>query len=162
LGYPVAEYGPGVRHRLEVIPGEVDGSQVLVVRRENLENPSLVLIREAVTCDGLGVHDMKQTDVGLGCAHGELPADLTAGAHRKPIAPAWGDALVEGFLTWLRAQSHSEGPIDVRRWDVGRLAEVCADPWDVTTQQLAEWLSNPDWGGHQRRVPLHPELRSAI
>jgi site-specific recombinase XerC len=64
-----------------------------------------------------------------------------------------------GYLTWLRAGNRSAGTVELRRGHLARLAEQCADPWRVTSQQLAGWLSNPDWKAETKRS-LRSTLRS--
>lgn len=73
------------------------------------------------------------------------------GPERRRHSPVWEEAL-EAFVAWERAGNRAEGTIGVRRWWLGRLAEVCADPWQVSTQQLAQWLSNPDWSPETKRA----------
>lgn len=73
------------------------------------------------------------------------------GPARRRLPPAWVPAL-NGFLAWSRAGSRSEGTIELRRWWLSRLAEVSADPWVVSDQQLAQWLSNPDWSPETKRA----------
>ena len=84
-------------------------------------------------------------------------AGLPTAAHkrpgpiRKPIAPAWADALA-AYLTHLRAGSRTVGTLEQRRWWLTRLAESSADPWTITGEQLALWLSNPDWQPETKRA----------
>lgn len=73
------------------------------------------------------------------------------GGPAKPMPPAWAGPLVQ-FVQWQQAGGRSQGTIQQRRWWIGRLAEVAPDPWRVTTQQLAVWLSCPDWSPETRRL----------
>lgn len=73
------------------------------------------------------------------------------GPSRRRVSPAWETALEE-YLAWGRAGNRSEGTLAVRRWWLSRLAEVSADPWAVSTQQLATWLGNPDWSAETKRA----------
>lgn len=66
-------------------------------------------------------------------------------------SPVW-EAALEEFVAWGRAGGRSEGTLGVRRWWLSRLAEVSADPWGVSTQQLATWLGNPDWSAETKRA----------
>lgn len=58
---------------------------------------------------------------------------------------------VEEFTAHLRAGSRSPGTISQYRYRLCLLAAVSSDPWTVTGQQLAQWLSNPDWAPQTKR-----------
>lgn len=75
------------------------------------------------------------------------------GPKGRPLPPAWVTPMGD-YLAWMRAGGRAESTIDVRRWWIRRLAEVAADPWQVSTQQLAQWLSTPDWAPEFRRAGL--------
>lgn len=64
---------------------------------------------------------------------------------------AWAEPIA-GFVAWSRAGRRAESTIQQRCWWLVRLAEVAADPWAVTNQQLATWLSTPDWAAETKRV----------
>ncbi len=76
-----------------------------------------------------------------------------SGPQPRKLPPAWAQP-VDDYLAWLRAAGRTEGTLDVRRWWIRRLAEVAPDPMTVTTQQLAQWLSAPDWSPEFRRAGL--------
>ncbi|MEJ7831737.1 MAG: tyrosine-type recombinase/integrase [Nocardioides sp.] len=81
-----------------------------------------------------------------------LPSSVprTRGPGPRPMPPAW----VEPFTAYsaaCRAGSRSEDTIKLRRWWLRRLGEVSKDPWLVTGEQLAQWLSNPDWAPETKR-----------
>lgn len=75
------------------------------------------------------------------------------GPERRRLPDAWVGPI-DDYLAWMRASGRSEGTLNVRRWWLGRLAEVAPDPTTVTTQQLAQWLSTPDWSPEFRRAGL--------
>ena len=83
---------------------------------------------------------------GLQSAQGE-----TRGPERLGFSPAWEEPAW-AFLTWLRAAKRVEGTIEQRRLWLRKLSEVAADPWSVTTGQLAMWLANPDWSAATTRM----------
>lgn len=56
------------------------------------------------------------------------------------------------YLRSCQAANYSPGTLDMKRWWLGRLSEVSADPWAVTTQQLATFLSNRDDGPSHKRA----------
>lgn len=74
----------------------------------------------------------------------------TRGPARIEFPPAWVPE-VDGYLQWIRAGGRCEGTQGTRRYHLLRLAEVCADPWSASTEQLAAYLSNPDWKPNTRR-----------
>lgn len=73
------------------------------------------------------------------------------GPAARRLPSRWVDPI-DGFVAWGRSGNRTEGTLQVRRWWLRRLAEVAADPWAVTTQQLATWLSNPDWSAETKRA----------
>lgn len=72
------------------------------------------------------------------------------GPRARPLPPAWAPHIEE-HVAWARAGARSEGTLRLRVYQVSRLAEVAADPWAVTTEQLGIWLSNPDWAPATKR-----------
>lgn len=84
-------------------------------------------------------------------------AGLPSSAPRKRgpaprrLPDAWA-SVVEEYVTWSKSASRGDGTIALRTFWLGRLAEVSADPWAVTTAQLARWLSNPDWSAETKRA----------
>jgi integrase len=69
----------------------------------------------------------------------------------KPLPPAW-ILPVHDFTAALRAGGRTEGTVRQRLWRLHRIAEVAPDPWAITTEQLAQWLSCPDWAPQTRRA----------
>jgi site-specific recombinase XerD len=69
----------------------------------------------------------------------------------KPLPAAWIGPVRE-FTTALRAGGRAEGTIRQRVWRLYLLAEIAPDPWLITTEQLAEWLSCPDWAPQTKRA----------
>lgn len=69
---------------------------------------------------------------------------------------AWGKAI-GGWEQWLKAADRPHTTLKLRKYQLGRLAERYRDPWGVTTDDLLEWLSNPNWGTETRR-----SMRSAV
>lgn len=74
----------------------------------------------------------------------------TSGPAALPIAPAWVEP-VERWSTWLRASSSSDGTLHVRRYWLRQLSETFADPWAVTADDLAQFLSRDDWAPETKR-----------
>jgi len=73
------------------------------------------------------------------------------GPHTRPLPPRWRGPF-EDFSASLLAGGRSEGTVMQYMWRVRRLAEVAADPWAVTGQQLAQWLSTGDWAPETKRA----------
>lgn len=63
----------------------------------------------------------------------------------------WVDAI-DGFTAWLIAGGASERTVNQRRSQIARLAATNRhrNPWKVTTDDLTEWLANPDWSPSTR------------
>jgi site-specific recombinase XerD len=78
-------------------------------------------------------------------------APRTRGPAKWELPASWREP-VDGFVASMRAGSRSEGTVEQRVWRLRRLAEVAADPWAVTPQQLALWLSTPDWAPETKRA----------
>lgn len=74
----------------------------------------------------------------------------TRGPAQLTFPAAW-EPEVDGYLRWLRSGGRGTGTQGTRRYHLLRLAEVCREPWCVTTEQLAAYLSNPDWAPNTRR-----------
>lgn len=73
------------------------------------------------------------------------------GSRRSPVPAVWIEPLT-AFQQWLQASGRTASTIEQRRWWLSRLAEVCADPWEVSVEQLALWLSTPDWSAETKRA----------
>ena len=93
-------------------------------------------------------------DEGL-CSRSPL-AGITVD-HRKPgpraASPrvtAWVQAIGD-YLLWLRAGGRSPGTVQLRRAHLMSLSELYADPWQVTGDDLAEWLARGDVAPEYRR-----------
>ncbi|MDT4934060.1 MAG: integrase/recombinase XerC [Pseudonocardiales bacterium] len=70
----------------------------------------------------------------------------------------WLDAIA-AFLTALRAAGRPDTTIGLRHYQLRRLAAAMAPsgPWEVTGEQLVEWVGGQSWGREYRR-----SWRSAI
>ncbi|WP_395695288.1 tyrosine-type recombinase/integrase [Nocardioides sp.] len=83
-------------------------------------------------------------------------AGLPSAARRTPgprptaFPERWREPYTR-YVAWLRASSKSEGTIGQYRFRLKLLAEVAGDPWKVSTEELAAWLSNPDWSPQTKR-----------
>jgi len=78
--------------------------------------------------------------------------------HRKPgpapVSPrmvAWAQPIAE-FCTSLRAGGRCAGTVGVRRCHLFALSELYADPWQVTADDLALYLSRTDITPEYRRA----------
>lgn len=69
---------------------------------------------------------------------------------------AWGEAIA-GWVQWLQAADRPRSTIKLRKYQLGRLAELHRNPWKVTTEHLIAWVGNPNWGTETRR-----SMRSAL
>lgn len=107
-------------------------------------------------------------------AAGRLDWAPTAGlprrAHRLPGPAAeefperWREP-VAGWVDHLRAGARSDDTIEGYLARLRPLTRAAADPWKVTTEQLEEWLSNPDWAPATKRgarVALRSFYRWAV
>lgn len=65
----------------------------------------------------------------------------------EQLAPAWRDP-VACWLDWLAAGSSRIDTLNQRAYQLRRVARDHADthPWDVSTDDLAGWLSSHRWG----------------
>lgn len=96
-------------------------------------------------------------------AHGRLDWAPTAGLpsaesrRRGPapaaLPPAWRGPAYD-FTAWLQASAKSPGTVGQYGYRLKLLSEVAADPWAVTTMQLAAWVSNPDWSPQTKRSSI--------
>ena len=75
------------------------------------------------------------------------------GPARLTVPELWEEPLA-AFLTALAASARQPGTLEQRRWWVTRLAETYADPWAVTTPDLALWLSRDDWAPATKRLAV--------
>ena len=74
---------------------------------------------------------------------------------RHPPLPPWWSEPIRAWLNWLRSDGRPAESIAVRRTQVTRLAHERAhrSPWELTTQDLAEWLAeHPAWSISYRRA----------
>lgn len=74
---------------------------------------------------------------------------------RHPPLPAWWAEPLRAWLAWLRSDGRPAESIAVRRTQVSRLARERAhrSPWELSTQDLAEWLAeHPAWSISYRRA----------
>jgi integrase/recombinase XerC len=60
-------------------------------------------------------------------------------------------------VQWLQAADRPRTTIKLRKYQLGRLAERCRNPWKATSELLLDWLGNPNWGTETRR-----SMRSAL
>lgn len=58
------------------------------------------------------------------------------------------------YVDTLRGAAKSPGTIEQYTFRIRLLSDIAADPWAVTRQQLAQWLSNPDWSPQTKRCSL--------
>lgn len=65
--------------------------------------------------------------------------------------PATWAGPVEEFVAALRGAGRAETTVGAYLARLRLLADLAADPWTITEQQLAQWLSNPDWSHQTRR-----------
>lgn len=67
-------------------------------------------------------------------------------------AHEWTTAIDE-FTTWLRAGGQSPGTLRLRRWGLNKLAEETSPhtPWELATEDLQRWISNPAWSPNTRK-----------
>lgn len=74
-----------------------------------------------------------------------------AGPTKQALPPAWTVPLAE-WLTWLRGAARSESTIRTRAEHIENLAQLHADPWDVTETDLMRWLSRADLAPATKRA----------
>jgi integrase/recombinase XerC len=79
------------------------------------------------------------------------PVRSSAGDRAAPVlSAAWCTAL-DDFEQSLRAAGRAAGTIRLRRWHLGQLAGLYADPFAVSGGDLAAWLSGPSWAPESRK-----------
>lgn len=84
-------------------------------------------------------------------------AGLAAVAPRRRTGPPpapWPEswrAPVEGYVAHLQAGGLSAGTVEQYLFRVRQLSRLAADPWEITTQQLTQWISNPSWSSQTKR-----------
>lgn len=71
-------------------------------------------------------------------------------------SPAWAEPIAD-HLTNMRAAGRRPGTVNLRRFYLTHLSHTFADPWRVTTDDLALYLANPGWKPDSRR-----SARSAV
>lgn len=81
------------------------------------------------------------------------PPKRRRGPARLKPSPLWAEP-VEGYLTHLAAGARRASTIQLRSWWLIRLSETYADPWTVTTADLAVWLARADWAPETKRLGL--------
>lgn len=67
-----------------------------------------------------------------------------------PLPAAWVEPMAM-HLTACSATAMSPASIDMRRLYLTRLAQVSADPWQVSTDQLRAFVANPEWSAQTQR-----------
>lgn len=66
-------------------------------------------------------------------------------------APVWAAPLTK-YLSWLRAGGKSEKTVKLRSYQVRRFARTThTDPFNVTTEQLTDYMGAHAWGGNAKR-----------
>lgn len=65
-------------------------------------------------------------------------------------SPSWHAAL-GAWRSWLAAAGRPLTTIRLRMHQLRRFARAHADPWRVTTQQMADWLGGHDWSAETKR-----------
>lgn len=74
-----------------------------------------------------------------------------SGPRRRPPAPRWQEPI-EAFVRHLEAGGRSPGTIEHYRGRLTFFSYCFADPWAVTTDDLAAHLSRQDWKPNTRRM----------
>jgi len=74
-----------------------------------------------------------------------------SGPQRRQPTPLWSEH-VEDFQRHLAAGGRSPATIDHYGRRLLFLSEAFADPWAVTTDDLADYLSRPDWTPNTKRM----------
>lgn len=77
-------------------------------------------------------------------------APRTRGPQRAHVPPGWAEPVAD-WLAYLRAGGRTESTIRQRTAAVIRLAKDYPDPWAVTTDDLAFYLSRTDWKPETKR-----------
>lgn len=73
------------------------------------------------------------------------------GPSRRPWPAAWVEP-VDGYVSSLQASGKSPLTVDQYLVRLRMLAGLSPDPWRITTGQLEQWLSNPDWAQQTKRT----------
>lgn len=74
----------------------------------------------------------------------------TPGPNRATVPPRWAEPAA-AWATHLRAGGRAESTVRARTLWLIRLAETFADPWNVTADDLALFLSRTDWSPETKR-----------
>lgn len=79
------------------------------------------------------------------------PVRSSAGDRAAPVlTAAWSTAL-DDFEQSLKAAGRAAGTIRLRRWHLGQLGGLYADPYAVSGDDLAAWLGGPSWAPESRK-----------
>lgn len=78
-------------------------------------------------------------------------APRSRGPQRAHVPAGWAEPVAD-WLAYLRAGGRAESTIRSRTEAVSRLARVYPDPWAVTTDDLAFYLSRTDWKPETKRA----------
>lgn len=70
----------------------------------------------------------------------------------RTVSGAWRGAL-DTWAFWLRTQGHAETTIRARVEHISTYARSCGieSPWEVTTDDLVDWIGQRDWAQETRR-----------
>lgn len=81
-----------------------------------------------------------------------LVVGAASGPHRGDLPGPWSDAF-GGWAKFMRTAGRPETTIDLRRIQISRVARELGveSPWDVTHDDLVEWLSAKRWRSQTRR-----------
>lgn len=63
------------------------------------------------------------------------------------------DLAIADWIRWQAAAGRAAGTLKLRRQQIGRLARDAGGrgPWELTMDDLVEWLARPEWDGSTRR-----------
>lgn len=75
------------------------------------------------------------------------------GPRRQQPTRLWADA-VAAHLRHLEAGGRTPATLDTKRWVLVAASQAFSDPWKVTGQDLADYLSRPDWAQETKRSVL--------
>lgn len=88
---------------------------------------------------------------------GRVATDPTAEESRRakplPVPEVWTTPIQE-YRSWLRATGHPETTVKLRVNQISRFARDHASlsPWDVSLDDLVEWISGKRWAPETRRA----------